>query len=544
MNMQLSETWYPFLLLIPAILYAEIHYRFPFFPFSRYNRREPEIIADAPHRLEPGASLPLLLLVKDAHRFPIYLRTVRVRLYDESGEEKTLSFQKGIAIRDPWWHETLSLNADGLSRNCSIEVEFTYEVAGTIRSCVNHNVRGSEQKPLRTFVSSSSLPGRGEGWLWGDLHCHTWLTDDFVEFGAPITATREAAEACGLSFLALTDHSYDLDDEPGSWTKPDPELSKWNQSQTEIKRLNGDGLPILIPGEEVTSTNAKGRNVHALVLNHPEFIPGSGDSGERWLRTRSELSIEGIVKEIDDNGLVVAAHPRKVPGLLQRLLLKRGYWEEEDFRLSGLSGFQILNGTFDEAFRDGLRQWIRRLLEGNKQFIYAGNDAHGNFNRFRQVKIPMFSVWDHDNQVLGKCRTGINLKEVTTLDSIIQSLKHGRCVVSNGPLLDMTAEDETSSYTLGETISTNNLGISLRLYSSKEFGSLKEVRVFFGDVDQGEEETLLTRRFEKGEYEKRDAFRTAITGRKGYVRGELVTSESSGEEFCCLTNPIWINLDQ
>ena len=60
---------------IPIWLYAEIHYRFKFIP-SRLFYRQPEIIADVPHRIEPGQPLPILLLVKDANRFPIELQNV------------------------------------------------------------------------------------------------------------------------------------------------------------------------------------------------------------------------------------------------------------------------------------------------------------------------------------------------------------------------------------------------------------------------------------------------------------------------------------
>ncbi|MBL7046950.1 MAG: hypothetical protein ISR95_04895 [Candidatus Marinimicrobia bacterium] len=71
-------------LFIGIILYAEIHYRFPFFPFSRYHIREPEIISDAPYRLESGNSLPILILIKDARTIPMlslkYYREEKVKL--------------------------------------------------------------------------------------------------------------------------------------------------------------------------------------------------------------------------------------------------------------------------------------------------------------------------------------------------------------------------------------------------------------------------------------------------------------------------------
>jgi len=58
---QTESLWF-----LPLFLYAETHYRFPYF-FSLLRKNEPEIIADAPHRIEPGSPLPILILIKDAH---------------------------------------------------------------------------------------------------------------------------------------------------------------------------------------------------------------------------------------------------------------------------------------------------------------------------------------------------------------------------------------------------------------------------------------------------------------------------------------------
>ncbi len=68
--------------------YFEMHYRFRYLPFSRYFKREPEILADAPHRLEPGRKLPLTILVKDAHRFPITLHKIGFTLIDDRDQRR------------------------------------------------------------------------------------------------------------------------------------------------------------------------------------------------------------------------------------------------------------------------------------------------------------------------------------------------------------------------------------------------------------------------------------------------------------------------
>ena len=66
-------------LILPFLAYAETHYSFKGI-YSRLKKKEPEVVADAPHRVEPGKSIPLLILIKDAHYYPAKLNNVRVEL--------------------------------------------------------------------------------------------------------------------------------------------------------------------------------------------------------------------------------------------------------------------------------------------------------------------------------------------------------------------------------------------------------------------------------------------------------------------------------
>ena len=58
-------------------LYTEIHYRFPFI-FSRYFKKEPEILADIPHRINPSMKIPVMLLIKDADKYPVELNNINI----------------------------------------------------------------------------------------------------------------------------------------------------------------------------------------------------------------------------------------------------------------------------------------------------------------------------------------------------------------------------------------------------------------------------------------------------------------------------------
>ena len=523
---QLFE-YFPF--IIPVIHYAELHYRFKLLPFSRYYIKEPEIIVDVPHRLEPGSLLPVLLLIKDADRFPLFLESVEITLMDQHGNQKDFSFKKNLEIKNRWWYEIKHLKLGELTGFCTIHVRLFYSVRGRRKTCLNGNSLASKGKPLEIYLSPYTLPGENLGWIWGDLHYHTWLTEDFVEFGAPPDASQHLAKALGLSFVCFTDHSYDLDDRPGSWKKTDPEKIKWKQLWSDIHDLNNRANPILIPGEEVSTYNSKKKNVHLLVLNHTELIPGSGDGAEQWFRTRSELSIPEVVSQLQEDSMAIAAHPLTDGGYLQKILLKRGQWEYEDFSQEGIDGYQILNGSFDSDFFRGMSKWQKLLLDGEKKYIYAGNDAHGNFCRYRQIKIPMISMWDNNCQIMGKCRTGIPLPEKISISTIIDTLKKGHCVISNGPLAILNI--------------TNKTKITVESTSSPEFGKLKEITVFFGDLTQKKERILFSHQYVDSKYHDRFSTSADLSNKKGYIRVQLTSLASDFREFRCYTNPIWINRD-
>jgi len=522
------------LLIIPVIFgYLELHYRFSHFPFSRYFRREPEILVDAPHRINPGQKLPLVIIIKDANKFPVQLLSVSITIRSDSGNRIHHEIDYNRLINQFWFEDCRELNIGDLSGPMAITVKIDYSVKGRRKSVVNHNVATSPPFPLLTYASATPIPGRQNYW-WGDLHYHSNYTEDFVEFGASLAATKTAARALGLDYVAITDHSYDLDNDWGQWARNDPKLKKWELSRAEIQSQNEIEPPLLVPGEEVTVRNAKDRNVHLLVFNHPQFIPGSGDGAERWFHNYSEQNISDTLNQLDNNTLAIAAHPFAHTALLQWLLINRGSWEADDINHEELTGLQIINGYFQQRHVD---RWVRQLLKGKHQYIYAGNDAHGNFNHFHQIKIPMLSTVHHQDQILGKWRTGVIKKGKLTLDNIMSQLRMGRCIVSNGPALDLQFETDDGQFTIGDEIQPGVGALKLNYASSAEFGALKNLTVYYGVTDQLSEKILFSNKWQFKEYDSNLIVEDITCEITGYIRAELTTNTDRR----CLTNPIWIN---
>jgi len=519
------------------LLYAETHYSFRGL-YSRLKRREPEIIADAPHRVEPGQPLPVLLLVKDAHRYPLALHCVTLTLTAADGKTWRRPFHlHDLEIGQPLWWRLFRMDAPE-SGKMSLDVEIEYSLSGRRRHCHNDNHIGTSHEPLSVLIASQPLP-RHAGWINGDLHTHSTYTHDQVEFGAPIAAAVNMAKAMGLGFFAVTDHSYDLDDHTDDYLSNDPNLEKWQALWEEVEEINRQQRDVVVlPGEEVSCANARGRNVHFLVLNSRRFFPGSGDGAERWLRTRPEMSIEEVLDQLSEEALAIAAHPAARPPFLQWLLVQRGFWEDVDCRHPDLAGLQVWNGS-DVGLREGLEQWVRQLLAGQRLYLYGGNDAHGNFNRFRQIGFPFFTMREHHDHLFGKVRTAVHVHGERSVEAILAALRGGRCMVTDGPFVSVQVDSHNGEVTrMGGTASGGGL-LRILARSTAEFGRLRRVRVYRGVIGQDREE------IEREMVEFDDAYALSADfplrslETPSYVRAEVETGDKHRRHWA-LSNPIWV----
>lgn len=521
-----------------VFLYPEIHYVFKCFPFSFYRTNEPEIIADAPFRIDPGRDLPVLVLIKDANKYPITLKSVTISL--TSGKTLVSSQCEINELVDlDWWKRIfyLKIPAEWRGETVSTDVQIDYEVLGKKKCIHNDNFAGLSHAPLKTYAAKESQPGF-EDWISGDLHFHTNYTSDQVEFGAPIDVAVEMAHAVGLNFFAVTDHSYDLDDEENNFLQNDPELKKWKKSREEIKMLNKEheNNLVIIPGEEVSCANEESRNVHCLVLNHDSFLPGSGDSAERWFRTDAELQVGEIVDKVSSSGLIIAAHPKDPVPFLEKVLIHRGIWTDKDCRIQGIAGLQILNGLDNRSFKEGLQQWIRQLLDGEKRYIFAGNDAHGNFNRYRQVKIPMLSLQEiESHQPFGWARTSVWMDhDELNVENIIKHLRNGNALITNGPLVMFTVQNEGGElFHIGETATGKKIRLILQGKTNDELGEFAEIKIIAGEI--GHIESLIKSIRPDGASFEMDIELSAVPF--SYLRCEARTFKN----MFCYTNPIWLN---
>jgi hypothetical protein len=527
---------YPEILFILPFLYAETHYRFKYF-LSYLYKREPEIIADLPSRLEPDTELPVLIIVKDAHLFPATIHEVQIR--DKNTTENIVSFGIDQRVSEPLWEKTHFVDPKLFSPGYhELDIHILYSIGRHQKTCVNDNHRGSSHAPLSVYISAQKLPRIGNC-FYGDTHVHTNFTSDQVEFAPSINTSATLARSMGLNFFCATDHSYDLDDLPDNYLLNDLNLSKWHSFLEEVNNFNEQESDFfVIPGEEVSVRNSSGKNVHCLVYNSKHFLPGSGDSAERWPHTRSELSLVEMIDHLEGDSLAFAAHPGEKPAFLQRLLINRGQWALADCTTPGLVGLQFINSADNDSDHLGKLLWIQTLLKGTRSSGVCGTDAHGNFARYRQIQFPFFTIKEHDHHLFGQWRTGIYFSGKTiTIGSALHALKNGHCFMTNGPALRMFVKSNTDPNNPEFQI-TGSCTVHLQAESTPEFRPIRKIIVYIGNTKKQREDIFHSWELTDENYHFEKAIRFEKPKHSGYIRAEIETAVGK----IALSNPIWFQI--
>ena len=209
----------------------------------------------------------------------------------------------------------------------------------------------------------------------------------------------------------------------------------------------------------------------------------------------------------------------------------------------GLDGLQILNGDANQAFSEGLVCWKTLLLRGKKIFIAAGNDAHGNFNRFKQIGIPFFTIREHERQLFGKMRTAVGSESLTEA-SLQEALQLGHTVITNGPLIVFTIINEFGKTAeIGQHICGARFQLHIRGITTEEFGEFCEMKVVSGRIGYGSETVRIIKSFtEVFVIDMMIDFELHHYQSLSYVRLEGFTKHRQGGDAIgfCYTNPIWI----
>lgn len=244
--------------------------------------------------------------------------------------------------------------------------------------------------------------------------------------------------------------------------------------------------------------------------------------------------------------LAFAAHPAVLTPYLESLLLGRGHWDLMDLQHDRLNGVQFWNAgrRYEE---EGLQQWRALLLQGRRVLAIAGSDAHGNFNRFRQITLPFVKMIEHHRHLFGSMRTAAYVEGKLQLDSLIAALRAGRACLTNGPLVDLSIATPNGGLArLGDHLKADGGMITLDAVSSAEFGKLAHIKIWRGDLERKEERILYEEMKFSEPYQHHLQLPMPSETENFYLRAEAITQRESftveqGASCRALTNPIWVD---
>ncbi len=584
----------------------------------------PTFLADAPWRLESGLKqIPFTFVIRDAEKDDVKMRLTAIEVWeapddgkpwDDKAWQLVHEFFDGLGdITKKYWTyrpvpsvplgppPTLPLTAfktHAPGKRLLLEVVFRGSRLKPIVGRRKFEVR----KRLVILIASESLPLRNTSqWYYGDTHYHSSYTNDVKEYGNPVPDTRAAAEAIGLDWLVITDHSVDLEDGNPYWEDRLTQ-SRWDDLGLEISK-NSDERVRLLRGEEVTLLGQPGKGddtLHMLVFGagFDKLVPGAfakeslfADVAIRLNRFTADLykhlfgaiyRLEEVLTGVDQAGqatpalkgraihtqgaLAFAAHPAsfaQAPG---------GTWEFYDLT-QPIHGMEAWNGRIrfhaakeelpfenwkkakvwaKSANRQGIEMWDQLLqqkveLADPRFVLLAGSDAHGGFNYSEGWWIDWNGLRADDN-CLGKVRTLLYLphrgpnevRYAPTEAEVTAAIRTGSCVITDGPVVKQTLVYGGKAASLGDIITlegNGTLDINIQAAWTEELGQVKQVRVIY--YIQGMDTPVSKRlNFKAGRTLVLD---NDLPSGPGYVRLET-TTHNGDEDFRCLTNPTWIKV--
>jgi hypothetical protein len=544
-------------LLSPITLYAETHFRFGGWTPSALFRREPEIVFDLPRRLGPGEDLPVALLINDAHRYPVNPVSVSMavsRVDGAGGNVKPVLFEfdrdtlQESIVAHPLKNQMLvyvltipraKLPGGEIFVNACLRYQRVKNGVPRkkINTVLNDNLATSTKFAFRCMISDDDYPG-GNLCDFGDLHCHSQFSRSHVEWGPPIEVIGRMAAANGLRFVAVTDHSYDLACDPDDYLRQDRDLRMWEMYKSSVNGYRGAAL--IIPSEEISVVNSKGKVVHLCGLGISEYIPGSLDGARKNVHFKKQLTIAEAAGEIErQGGVSFAAHAGSRAGIFQGVFLRRGVWGGGDL-CAELGGVQAVNSDLSGSWARGKKLWVSMLQKGRRVPILAGSDAHGDFNRYRAIGIPFLQIYETSERYMGFMRTGVYGKS-GGVNEVIGGIKNAATFITNGPFVTICGENHPEVSLIGsKTVDPKTAKLSVRAQSTGEFGRLNVVKVIMWHPGMAEEKVIIGQVLPPGSYEAAVPIPADELPEGCYLRVEAYGKTPSGSMTTAATGACFI----
>jgi len=562
---------------------------------------DPYLICDAPFRVKSTyAAIPISCTIHDADEDDVQIQYVEMYNHGTGVLVATYPIWEWIDVP---FHYYLFDDLDAGSFNCT---EGDSAWIRVIMYCDDHDIPWIPENYTYTQVLKvrvgRELPAP-DGWYYGDIHTHSRYTNNLYEYGAAPEMYASAAEAVGLSFVTITDHSCDFD----------ASGNLWQQMANECDNFSNETVH-LIGAEEVTLddnevNNTVDNRIH--MLNYSGiFIPGPEAPITMTMHTSDRFTFlsEAIEQMEAVGGFYYAAHPfmdydpfaylfglAMMPWSDNNYLLSRGTftfggletWNERNFYKKDVSySYSLnpfpwqLNPDWENELSwltDGIAQWDEYLSTGlaqnllnpevlpYKMFISAGSDCHGDFNYRTFNNNPItFDVYATDN-AFGVLRTCVHVPgyspgQLPPVDEILTSYRLGRSFMTDGPCLIMGIDkngdgdlDDEEDLNIGEddviySSEASQANVIIYWESSEDWGTLASMSILNGNATSGSAPSLIWTGGPGGYLAENiipltDLIPSTTNGWE-YLRAEAEGSPQVDGARRAFTNPVWLHIDE
>ncbi len=500
----------------------------------------PMIFADAPVRAEPDRPVPVACIIKNLENESISLNRIKITVLKKREPVYTARpIEKEITIRSKYWHKVYYVSIpSGVHGEVEIDVTFEVGLRNMTKMFHNDSLRGTKHKPVKVYIGKEPLPAYKE-FCFGDLYNREYFARYEDHDSAPLRVKADFEYAKGNLFMAASDNSFDTSGFDGESDNLTDE-QKWQKFRRNIESWNEKGEFIILPGELISCRNITGKNINLVILNNKNLVGKCANGKYGMVPSQTDAALKEFLNNTGARSISIASEAAKKASIFESLIRKKGVWNLQDLTDQGLTAVHVgIDKDYELTSSEKLK-WVFQLLNGGRKAIISGSNYYDYSQRKQRFGFPVFSKKE-DGAVYNNARIGIICSRPYTTDKIINSIKKGRVVVTNGPLLDFYIQNELGEKAiLGGEIDGKGFTLNYRFVSSPEFGPVKKLCLYSGDLKVQKEELIYNIHFQKNNYDLYGAIDFEAPGNISYIRGELFSEAENSTKFC-LTNPIWIS---
>ena len=489
-----------------------------------------------PHRIAPGQPIPLLVVINNTRPAPIILESIAVQCIQNGKTVYTaLPLPEPAEIRSHHWSNLFAITTIPESITGDLSLHILYKITSNKKTnTISHS---------KTIFRAVDPFPRLDHFYYGDMQFYAYSLYPVITNTAIVNFTAVIAKAMGLHFAAAVEPGAS-----GKYEMPERGSGTWNLFLTAVEHVNRTNDIVVLTGEKINCSAGSNKNIQLLIINNTRSFTDNIPLGIHPFATGQKHIIK-YTKFID---VIQQASPTSLLIIPLSELCKNSSIEQilSHNRLPLKDTTQanpiclLINRITEKDFQHWQNRWVELLAKGYRIYIYAGGDIPPDVESERHPLLSLILRGSSSHKYSSPLQTSLYCASPVAKETIIASLKSGASVITDGPLLALTVQNENGEHCILGGESTGKIFIvSYNAVSTPEFGFIKELRLYTGDTSEKKEELIFTARYADNTYTIQGDITLLPSSEQSYIRGEVISKNSNiHHPKTCITNPIWLRL--